>query len=271
MNNKNSKAREERKLQAELQTSIREHEYKDYIHNAFHNSKIYKEDTVLYRYKNKVLPKFYLIDTDAVFTLIMGYNWQKEHIAVLNFVSYKHPGGGYIVGSKAQEEDLCRESFLYNVLKRFENTFYEENKLDLNDSLYKNRGIYTPNILFERNVLDGKACRWADVITVACPNKKAYLEKHNEKDELDGNKQALISRCHFILTIAHENNVKNLVLGAYGCGVFGQDPTEVTTIWKYLFDEYDFGIEKVIFAIPDKESVNYKAFRDVFSLYLKEN
>ena len=49
---------------------------------------------------------------------IMNYSQGKT--AVLNFASYKEPGGGFMAGSQAQEESFCHESFLYNVLRQFQ-------------------------------------------------------------------------------------------------------------------------------------------------------
>ena len=68
--------------------------------------------------------------------------------AVLNFASYKHPGGGFIRGSMAQEEALCHESFLYNVLNAFDATFYDYNRTSLGvilvlDMCMKLSDVYT--------------------------------------------------------------------------------------------------------------------------------
>ena len=55
----------------------------------------------------------------------------------------------------------------------------------------------------------------------------------------------------FILNVAAAKNVDTLILGAYGCGVFGQDPYEVARIFRsYLTGEYKY-FSKVIFAVPD--------------------
>lgn len=54
------------------------------------------------------------------------FNHQIGKVCVLNFASFKYPGGGFINGSKAQEECLCHESFLYNVLNEFDSSFCYE-------------------------------------------------------------------------------------------------------------------------------------------------
>ena len=72
---------------------------------------------------------------------------EKGRIAVLNFASYKNAGGGFLSGSRAQEECLCHESFLYNVLKEFKEYYYEQNLKDLNRALYRNKALYSPDIV----------------------------------------------------------------------------------------------------------------------------
>ena len=61
------------------------------------------------------------------------------------------------------------------------------------------------------------------------------------------------------------NRVDTLILGAFGCGVFGQDPIEVATIFKEYLGKYPFVFDKVIFAIPNKESTNYLAFNEILN------
>ena len=170
-------------------------------------------------------------------------------MCVLNFASFKYPGGGFINGSKAQEECLCHESFLYNVLSEFDKTFYEENRNSKSNSLYTNRAFYSPNIRFFK---DDRSCL-ADVLTCAAPNCSS-----NNISKSD-NSIALNKRVEFVLNIASNKNVDTLILGAWGCGVFGQDPSEVA---KQFIDELENhkDIENIIFAIIDKESNNYRDF-----------
>lgn len=181
-----------------------------------------------------------------------------KKVAVLNFASYKNPGGMFIKGSKAQEECLCHASFLYNVLKE-KTEFYEWNRSNKNRALYIDRALYTPDVCFPDGLFDLRC----DVITCAAPNKSAAQKYQNVTDEQ--NTKWLRERIKFVLNIAMEQKVDILILGAYGCGVFGQNPTEVAQIFKeYLTTTYRC-FEKVIFAIPDGNNGNMREFGIVFA------
>lgn len=199
-------------------------------------------------------------DIDSV-SAIFQYKKQNpdDKLAVLNFSSYKNPGGMFIKGSKAQEECLCHESFLYNVLSQKQD-FYEWNSKHKNKALYLNRALYSPNIRFERDNLFSCLC---DVITCAAPNKSAAQKYQNVSDE--ENTEVLKSRIKFVLDIAKDNHVDTLILGAYGCGVFGQNPTEVAEIFKECLNTtHKNCFSKIVFAIPKGRDNNLQAFKKVF-------
>ena len=196
-------------------------------------------------------------DTDSV-SAIKVFNTGRT--AVLNFASYKNPGGMFINGSKAQEECLCASSFLYNVLLGFDDSYYEYNRKNLNRGLYKDRALYSPDVYF---FIDD-TIKKADVITCAAPNAGTFLRYNPGGENKQLNYNTLYSRIRFVLNIAEVNRVDNLILGAYGCGVFGQDPKVVANIFKELLQIYYFN--NVVFAIPAGfHSDNYEAFKSVFT------
>ena len=176
---------------------------------------------------------------------------------VLNFASFTRPGGGFIKGSFAQEEALCHVSNLYNVLLAFKD-HYDNNykKISFNSGLYDNWAIYSPTIYFK--VVEFEA--YANIITCAAPNYTVYKEKSDNDILYD---EVLRSRIKYVLDIARDNEQKILILGAFGCGVFGNDPYKVATMFKSLLRNYKF--EKVIFAIPHTNNGNYEAFKKVFN------
>lgn len=179
-------------------------------------------------------------------------------VALLNFASFTHPGGAFLFGSRAQEEAICHESNLFEILNddKF-GLFYRINRRDLGNHLYYNRGIYSPGVILTRD--NGE--HFTDVITVAAPNaNKGY----DGTDDFDARNLVILkSRIDFILKIAEANHVDTLILGAFGCGVFGQDAYEVATCFKELLPYYDF--KKVVFAIPDFGDGNLEAFQEVFT------
>ena len=189
------------------------------------------KNTIICRKENldfslSILPERYpqtavkLEALDSV-SAVFKYTDQNSKTAVLNFASYKQPGGMFLQGSKAQEECLCHESTLYNVLVRFKNTYYAVNRERLNRALYQNVALYLPDVYFERNN-NSVEC---DVITCAAPNFSAASKYCNVSKE--ENATVLESRIKFILYLAATQQVDTLILGAFGSGVFGQDAKEV--------------------------------------------
>lgn len=255
----NFENKQDRKQKAIIHTKEMSQKYKDEINHAIISTKIYGPEDVEIKTSCKDINKmFYAVDSIDSVSAIFKYYKDDTKMAVLNFASYKKPGGGFINGSKAQEECLCYESFLYNVLSE-KNDFYEWNNHNINKSLYLNRGLYTENVVFEH---EGNTCK-CDVITCAAPNKSAAMKYFHISEKENTN--ALTSRIKFILDIAKNSNVSTLILGAYGCGVFGQDATEVASIFKeYLTTTYKC-FDTIVFAVPNGRDANNLKFCNVFA------
>ncbi len=178
---------------------------------------------------------------------------QYPNSALLNFASYRHAGGGFITGAWAQEEAICHDSTLYNVLCRFQ-SFYAENEKTLNRSLYTDRAIFSPGIIFERS---GKSAE-CSVITCAAPNFGAARGRGVTERE---NEAALKQRVDFVVSIAVEQNCGTVILGAWGCGVFGQDPKLVARLFKERLMASP--LKRAVFAIPGQNN-NYMSFKELF-------
>ena len=214
------------------------------------NSEIYSID--FKQTLEKGNPKHIFVNLDSVSVLRALNNL--DDTCLLNFASYKKPGGGYLNGSIAQEESLCYESNLYEVLsnEKFE-PFYKWNNKNTNSNLYLNRAIYSKRIKFEGNF-------YCDVLSCAAPNI-GFLNNFQKNQIQKVNYEALKSRCQFIADILNKQNVKTFVTGAFGCGVFGQDPKEVAKVWK----ELSWGkVEKVLYGVPG-QNINTLTFRNQFS------
>lgn len=231
--------------------------YNDFIKKSISSTKYYLEDYLF----NNVIPfydytKIDVVDEDSVSAIYNHYNGKT---CVLNFASFKNAGGRYIEGAMAQEEALCSESTLYNVLNAFDTSYYKYNRdNDKNRCMYYNRALYSKDIIFDRNNQPIKC----DVITCASPNYKTGARFCNLG--FNENIEALTSRVDFVLNIAFENKVETLILGAYGCGVFGQDAKIVSTIFKNLLQtKYKNCFKEVYFAIP-KGNNNYERFYNTF-------
>lgn len=245
--------REERASHAKHWTPIMARVYPKEIEKSIKKTIVYgKAERIPKEDPHLLKPEIVLTSEDSV-SAIMNHSCAHKKLAVLNFASYKNPGGMFVNGSSAQEESLCHESTLYNVLLPFKDSFYKKNNELLNRGLYTDRALYSPDVAF---IKDGKFIK-ADVITCAAPNFSVSL-KYNRFSYAE-NIVALTSRIRFVLDIASENKVDTLVLGAWGCGVFKQQPQDVARIFLSELSR-GYGISKVVFAVPDVCSENYRSF-----------
>ena len=182
---------------------------------------------------------------------IMEETAKGNRVCALNFASYKNPGGMFVEGSMAQEESLCHASLLYPVLSsaRVRELFYNRHKNGLNKALYLSDMLYTPDVPFWQGGTEAKA----SIITCAAPNKKAAQTYQNVPDHLC--KLAMEDRIAAVLHTAETQNEEVLILGAFGCGVFGNDVREVAEIFdEYLSNSFKGTFRRVIFAVLDKPS-----------------
>lgn len=191
--------------------------------------------------------------------------YPQEKIAVLNFGSARKAGGGFLTGSISQEESLCYTSTLYNAIKDFKG-FYK-NEDHLKNGLYSHRMIYAPEVVFIR---DGQYQLLEpikiDVLTSAAVNVRDLKEK-GLTDELNQVTDVMTERIERIVALAKYQKVDVLVLGAFGCGVFENNPIEIASIFKkVLHDErFNGAFKEVVFSIYEKdgESILYKIFNNI--------
>ena len=220
-----SRDKESRKLIANKHNKKMLSEYSDEIKDSINNSRIYRNAVEVDNIKLGH-PKVNVVRNDTVSEI---FNHLDDKVCILNFASYRHPGGGFLNGSFAQEESLCNASFLYNVLSSFD-SFYKKNNMMYNNSLYTNACIFSENVRFF--FMDKS--KPVSVITCAAPNNS--LKSSNK----DRNSDALNSRIKFISDIVNNElinglSIDTLILGAFGCGVFRQDPIEVAGLFNSYF------------------------------------
>ncbi|MEW9547447.1 TIGR02452 family protein [Nonomuraea sp. NPDC050783] len=189
-------------------------------------------------------------------------------IAVLNFASARNPGGGYLGGAKAQEEDLCRHALLYPSLLRAPD-YYAAHRASP-DLLYSHRVIWSPGVPVHRDE-DGRLLAEPYLVaflTSPAPNAGQVLRRDPGAGERV--RQALRERAGRVLAVAAHHGARTLVLGAWGCGVFRNDPREVAAAFHtHLGDGGGFAgaFERVTFAVWDRkpDSANRAAFTERFA------
>ena len=198
----------------------------------------------------KTIPSVEVVNVDSIHAILDRD--KSEKTAVLDFASYMYHGEKYAAGMINQETYLFHHSYLYEVLTMFVNTYYEYNNEHRNNYLFENRALYVPDVIFEDNI--SRSC---DVIVCSAPNwRRASKIGVNETQ----NSEALKSRMKFIKAITEANKVETLILGAWGCGIFKQDPKEVAETFKQIF-KYST-IKNIVYAVPDAK--NFKVFKEVF-------
>ena len=169
---------------------------------------------------------------------------------ILNMASYKRPGGGVRRGAMAQEEELCRRS---NLIFGISESHYP---LEIDDYLY------TENVTFFKNkyyrLIDPFKC---DVITIPALNLNS--NKISDVDFLHITRQKIKS----ILITPHKFGCRNLILSAFGCGVYKNDPDIISKIFKEEISLISGLYDNITFAILNDRNSNGNNF-EIFKINL---
>lgn len=202
-------------------------------------------------------------------------NYIGQRVCVLNFASATNPGGGVAHGSSAQEEGLCRCSTLYNCLniRTMWEAFYTPHRKSGNP-LHNDDIIFTPGVQVLKDddynpLVDPFA---VDVITCAAPNlREKPANPYNPGDgeavviSADELYRLHVQRARRILNVAALHNAEVVILGAFGCGAFRNDPQIVARAYNAVLKDYMRHFRKVEFAVycrPNDDS-NYRAFKSI--------
>ncbi|MBL8918279.1 MAG: TIGR02452 family protein [Myxococcaceae bacterium] len=168
--------------------------------------------------------------------------------AVLNFASARNPGGGFLKGARAQEEAICRASGLYVCIEG--DGMYAHHGAH-RDPLYSSWVIHTPAVPVFRGpddaLLEAPWC--VDVLTSPAPNAKVALERDPSRQaELE---RVFAERVERVFRVAAHHGDEALVLGAWGCGAFGNEPAMVARLFGEALERWRGAFSHVTFAVLD--------------------
>ena len=186
-----------------------------------------------------------------------------KDIMCLNFASAKNAGGGFLTGAQAQEESLARTSGLYNCLNKTPE-YYETNR-KMKSCFYTDYMIYSPNVPFfkDNNGVKLDAIKKLSIITAPAVN--TGVVKKQEPHRVYEIENVMRQRINKVLAISKIHGHETLVLGAWGCGVFQNDPNDIARYFKdALLGDFKGHFKKIVFAIYSKNERFILPFRSEF-------
>ena len=201
----------------------------------------------------------------------MARGQQFQKIGVLNFASAKNPGGGFLKGAQAQEESLARSSALYKSILKCRDHYEFHRSHD--SLLYSDRMLYSPDCpVFRKD--DGTLLETpyvVDFITSPAPNAGEVWRKQSQDAEKI--REVLYERGAKLLSLAIYNGCDALVLGAWGCGVFKNNPATVAQMFADLLlpnGQFWGRVKSILFSILDS-SEQSKIFAEFHSRFISGN
>ena len=184
-------------------------------------------------------------------------------VAALNFASARNPGGGFLGGAQAQEESLARSSGLYVSLLVAE-AYYERHRSSAS-LLYSDSLILSPHCPVFRDD-EGTLLPLPHHVTfISGPAPNAGALRDQRSAEQAQIPAVLRRRIGYVLALAAAEGYRDLVLGAWGCGVFRNDPQLVARTFMELLrgDRWDRCFSRILFAVLDRPAGStIAAFRE---------
>ncbi|KAK0224057.1 hypothetical protein IW262DRAFT_871322 [Armillaria fumosa] len=169
-------------------------------------------------------------------------------VGILSMASELRPGGGFLSGANSQEESLCMRTTLYASLSE---SFYRLPELSC---------VYTPDVcVFRRHNEYGmdttRPGEWwfVDVISAAAV-RGPEIDDNTGGYAYDADRDLMREKIKVVLRAAVARNCRRLVLGAFGCGAFGNPPREVAQLFH-----------RVLQGRPGGRKESIEEFRAAFS------
>lgn len=190
----------------------------------------------------------------------------EDNILCLNFASAKNPGGGFLNGANAQEESLCRSSSLYNSISS-QHQYYQANKHH-STCLYTDYLIYSPNVMVFRDSSGGLLFEPYTVSVITSPAVNSGVVRLREPENIDSIESTMRRRIANVLAVAEHHKHTTLVLGAWGCGVFQNNPRHIAQWFLEAIQlQFEGVFKNILFAVFDSSKDKYvlSAFIDVFN------
>ena len=211
----------------------------DYSEEITENKLYYKEKINIDNKQKVNKTNIFVKDIDCV-----EVTRNLPNCCLLNFASAHNPGGGWLTGSQAQEETITRRTTLYASINKSQ--FYEINSQDKSE-YYSDAMIYSPHVIVIKNNTGIALTNPWNISVVSAP--AVNMKKVRRASVKDVN-TVMKNRIRNILKIAIANDKRNIVLGAWGCGVFGNKPENVAIDFKEVLDEgYKEYFNNIVFAI----------------------
>lgn len=210
--------------------------------------------------------------------------YKNQHVAVHNFASASNPGGGVTKGANAQEECLCRCSGLYFCLNTpaMWDGFYKPHR-DAHDPIHNDDIIYTPRVtVFKTDTATPQLLpesEWYDVDIITCAAPNLRNQPSNRYNSGDGNRQVKMKdkellalhekKLRRILEVALSEGCETIILGAFGCGAFLNNPEVVALANRNVIKDYLHAFKNIEFAVycPPHDDSNFMIFERVLKVY----
>ena len=200
---------------------------------------------------------------------LLSVNPDAKPVLVLNFANPVNIGGGVYKGARAQEEDLCRRSSLLVSLESEHASRYYRYNRGLRTYMGSDAMIFSPQVEVFRDEFGGlmEEMSVVAVLTCAAPMVTHGLEGMSE----EGYRKMFYNRIAGILRCAAYFGYDRLILGAWGCGAFGNDAEMVSDLFrdalKELYRNDGELFRKIDFAVRsgDPPSYNFREFSRNFA------
>lgn len=236
----------------------------DSLNKAIKGTALYLDEAVFTTLDGNITPTIEVTNETTAEAAVRLAALGKTDLVALNFASAKNQGGGFLSGSIAQEEDLCRASGLYPCLLS-KPMYYSINNL-CDTPLYTDAIIYSPKVPFFRDSYKSLLYEPFELSIITSP--APCLRNIAITDNLDEDVlyTTIYNRAKKILQVAAYNGHKSIILGAWGCGAFGNSAEVVSQIFKEVLAKVPL-FEHVCFAVYDirPETPVFNIFKETLS------